>query len=454
MGFYPAVALARRCDVFPALAPCMQSGIGWLGATIGGGLSAVCGVRCGAFRGRSSLEPHGPCLDVHRLASRAPRQRRRIDGARGSPDPAARSGSGAHGACGPDLGRCGPAATVTAQEQRQSLAAAVTSLGLITSRDWAEAVARHYEFELVGGEELPREPLLADRIPRASSAMWPCCRSGRPTTRSGWPWPTPATATRSRRWARRCNDGRAGDRGPRGPAAGLRALLGRGPVGAAADRRRYRRGLGGELSADVEHLIGAAQEAPVIRLVNQLLTEALRLHASDIHIETARDHLRVRYRVHGRLREAGAPPARLSAAVISRIKIMAKLDIAERRLPQDGRARLRCAAQEIDLRVATVPSMHGESGGAADARPQRRRRSICASWACAPRCRAAFDGRSTRRTASCWSPARPAAARPPRSTPALRRLNTAERKIVTIEDPIEYQHRRHHPDPGQAGRSA
>ena len=119
--------------------------------------------------------------------------------------------------------------------------------------------------------------------------------------------------------------------------------------------------LTGELSADVEHLIGAAQEAPVVRLVNQLLTDALRLHASDIHIEPARDHLRVRYRVHGRLREAGAPPARLSAAVISRIKILAKLDIAERRLPQDGRARLTLLGRRIDLRVATAPSVHGES---------------------------------------------------------------------------------------------
>ena len=77
--------------------------------------------------------------------------------------------------------------------------------------------------------------------------------------------------------------------------------------------------------------------------------------ASDIHIEPARDHLRVRYRVHGRLREAGAPPARLSAAVISRIKILAKLDIAERRLPQDGRARLTLLGRRIDLRVATAP---------------------------------------------------------------------------------------------------
>ena len=230
-------------------------------------------------------------------------------------------------------------ATATAQEQRQSLAAAVTSLGLISSRDWAEAVATHYDFELVGGDELPREPLLADGIsPRflRHTAVLPV-RATDDTVWLAMADPGNSYAIKAV-GARRAAPGRAGDRGAGGPAEGLRPLLGSRPVGAAADRRRHRRGPAGEVSADVEHLIGAAQEAPVVRLVNQLLTDALRLHASDIHIEPARDHLRVRYRVHGRLREAGAPPARLSAAVISRIKILAKLDIAERRLPQDGRA--------------------------------------------------------------------------------------------------------------------
>lgn len=116
-----------------------------------------------------------------------------------------------------------------------------------------------------------------------------------------------------------------------------------------------------QMPDDKESLEHQAEAAPVIRFVNQMLSDAARMSASDIHVEPARDRLRVRFRVHGRLREIGAPPARLAAAVISRIKIMARLDIAERRLPQDGRARVVVDQRRFDLRVATAPSVHGES---------------------------------------------------------------------------------------------
>ena len=113
--------------------------------------------------------------------------------------------------------------------------------------------------------------------------------------------------------------------------------------------------------ADVQQLKDLASEAPVIRLVSLLITNALEMRASDIHIEPFENRLIVRYRIDGVLHEVESPPKRLSAAVISRIKIMANLDIAERRLPQDGRIRLRVQGKEIDLRVSTVPTMHGES---------------------------------------------------------------------------------------------
>jgi len=113
--------------------------------------------------------------------------------------------------------------------------------------------------------------------------------------------------------------------------------------------------------ADVQQLKDLASEAPVIRLVSLLITNALEVRASDIHIEPFENRLIVRYRIDGVLHEVESPPLRLSAAVISRIKIMANLDIAERRLPQDGRIRLRVQGKEIDLRVSTVPTMHGES---------------------------------------------------------------------------------------------
>jgi len=113
--------------------------------------------------------------------------------------------------------------------------------------------------------------------------------------------------------------------------------------------------------ADVQQLKDLASEAPVIRLVSLIITNALEMRASDIHIEPFENRLIVRYRIDGVLHEVESPPRRLSAAVISRIKIMANLDIAERRLPQDGRIRLRVQGKEIDLRVSTVPTMHGES---------------------------------------------------------------------------------------------
>jgi len=122
--------------------------------------------------------------------------------------------------------------------------------------------------------------------------------------------------------------------------------------------------LGGEGQGeieDVEHLRDLASEAPVIRLVNLILQRAVEARASDIHIEPFENRLKVRYRIDGVLQEVEAPPASSTAAVISRIKIMAKLNIAERRLPQDGRIMHRVQGKALDLRVSTVPTSHGES---------------------------------------------------------------------------------------------
>jgi general secretion pathway protein E len=112
---------------------------------------------------------------------------------------------------------------------------------------------------------------------------------------------------------------------------------------------------------DVEHLRDMASEAPVIRLVNQMLSRAVEQRASDIHVEPFEDELRVRYRIDGVLHDVDAPSKSLSAAIISRIKLMAKLNIAERRLPQDGRIKIRLVGREIDLRVSSLPTLYGES---------------------------------------------------------------------------------------------
>jgi general secretion pathway protein E len=111
---------------------------------------------------------------------------------------------------------------------------------------------------------------------------------------------------------------------------------------------------------EVTDLMEAADDAPIIRLLNALLTEAVKDNASDIHIEPFENHLKIRFRVDGVLKEVLSPQKAVAAPVASRIKIMAKLDIAERRLPQDGRISLKIAGRPVDVRVSTIPSGHGE----------------------------------------------------------------------------------------------
>ncbi|GMR00753.1 MAG: type II secretion system ATPase GspE [Gammaproteobacteria bacterium] len=126
-------------------------------------------------------------------------------------------------------------------------------------------------------------------------------------------------------------------------------------------------GVGEELDLDQlaetlepEDLMESDDDAPIIRLINALLSEAIKVNASDVHVEPFENHLRVRFRVDGMLREILQPPGNIAPLVISRIKVMAKLDIAEKRLPQDGRISLRVAGRGVDVRVSTLPSGHGE----------------------------------------------------------------------------------------------
>ena len=191
-------------------------------------------------------------------------------------------------------------------------------------------------------------------------------------------------------------------------------------------------------NADVQQLKDLASEAPVIRLVSLLITNALEMRASDIHVEPFENRLIVRYRVDGVLHEVESPPKRLSAAVISRIKIMANLDIAERRLPQDGRIRLRVQGKEIDLRVSTVPTMHGESvvmrildkgGVALDFNRLGFEEDTLKAFLDAlmqPHGVLLVTGPTgSGKTTTLYT--------------ALDRLNRPDVKILTVEDPVEYQ---------------
>ena len=115
-----------------------------------------------------------------------------------------------------------------------------------------------------------------------------------------------------------------------------------------------------EADVDIDRMISSADDAPVIRIVNMILMEAIRKHSSDIHIEPFEKEMRLRYRTDGILIEAPAPPKVLQNAIISRVKVMADLDIAERRIPQDGRFRIKAQGREVDLRISILPTVHGE----------------------------------------------------------------------------------------------
>jgi general secretion pathway protein E len=111
---------------------------------------------------------------------------------------------------------------------------------------------------------------------------------------------------------------------------------------------------------EIEDLLESSDDAPIIRVINALLTEAVREGASDVHVEPFESRLSIRFRVDGVMREVMTPPRRLAPLLVSRIKVMSRLDIAEKRLPQDGRISLRVAGRPVDVRVSTLPSGHGE----------------------------------------------------------------------------------------------
>ncbi len=198
-------------------------------------------------------------------------------------------------------------------------------------------------------------------------------------------------------------------------------------------------GVGTDAAAedDIERLKDLASEAPVIRLVNLIIGRAVEARASDIHIEPFESMLRVRYRIDGVLHEVGAPPNRFRAAVISRIKIMARLNIAERRLPQDGRVKLAIRGREIDLRVSTVPTMHGES---VVLRVLDRSQSFdLSSLGFGESSQIGFQELLRRPHGIIIVTGPTGSGKTTSLYASLLELNTPDRKILTVEDPIEYQ---------------
>jgi len=189
---------------------------------------------------------------------------------------------------------------------------------------------------------------------------------------------------------------------------------------------------------DIEQLKDLASEAPIIRVVNLVIASALEARASDIHLEPFQNELHVRYRIDGVLRPGDAPPAHSAAAVVSRIKVMANLNIAERRLPQDGRIKLRIEGREIDFRISTVPTMHGESV-VMRILDRSRLPLEFSSLGFGSDLLPSFEGLLAKPNGIVLVTGPTGSGKTTTLYAALSHQNTPERKILTVEDPVEYQ---------------
>jgi general secretion pathway protein E len=236
----------------------------------------------------------------------------------------------------------------------------LTKLGLVSETDLCAHLGRFLQIPVLEPRDLPLEPALTEEIPekfmRANGILPLSVAGGRLELAVVDPLdlePVEALAY---------STGLGVDLRLLTPALFEKAwssLYGRKPEGVALKDDDAHVEAASEF--DLQRLRDIANEAPVIRRVNQIIADAIEARASDIHIEPSLESVLVRYRIDGVLRSAEALPPGLKAAIASRIKIMARLDIAERRLPQDGRIKLAIRGVDIDFRVSTLPTAHGES---------------------------------------------------------------------------------------------
>lgn len=188
----------------------------------------------------------------------------------------------------------------------------------------------------------------------------------------------------------------------------------------------------------VDDLRALANDAPVVRFVNALLIEAIQAGASDVHLEMMAERLDVRLRLDGVLQDAPAPPRNLGAAIVSRVKIMAELDIAERRLPQDGRIRLRLDGGFVDVRVATLPALHGESV-VLRILDKRRSQPVLEDLGMVPDTFGEFKALIERPHGLVLVTGPTGSGKTTTLYAALQHIRTGHQKIVTVEDPVEYE---------------
>ncbi|HUS96070.1 MAG TPA: ATPase, T2SS/T4P/T4SS family, partial [Hyphomicrobiaceae bacterium] len=189
---------------------------------------------------------------------------------------------------------------------------------------------------------------------------------------------------------------------------------------------------------DVEHLKDLALDTPVVQFVNDLLQDAIYGRVTDIHLEPFDGHLAIRVRVDGMLRDIAKPPGSIARAIVSRLKILSGLDISERRLPQDGRTRLRVAGRQIDMRVATIPTIHGEAM-AIRLLDNVRRTLDFNLLGFSSRDAALLEQQLSLPHGMILVTGPTGSGKTTSLATGLSKLNDRSRKILTIEDPIEYE---------------
>ncbi len=320
---------------------------------------------------------------------------------------------------------------------RQGLARVLPKLGLVSERDLAEALSRQAGIPLVESREFPALPVLEGKVSLRflkEARVLPLAET-EDSVLLAMADPFDAYAIDALRLA----SGRPIE--PRVAVqseieAGIDRLYSNGAAGAAEPADDS----GGDESVefDIEQLQDMASEAPVIRMVNRMIEQAVEAGASDIHLEPRDGGLRVRVSVDGALREVDSPPNRYRAAIVSRIKILARLNIAQRQLPQDGRIKMAVRGIPVDLRVATLPTVHGESvvmrildrdAVALDFNTLGIAGQDLEDWLGVlerPHGLVLVTGPTgSGKTTTLYT--------------SLLHINTPEKKVITVEDPVEYQ---------------
>jgi general secretion pathway protein E len=325
-------------------------------------------------------------------------------------------------------------AELAATESNERLESVLTRLGMISERDLASAMSSALGLPLAGPSDYPSQAVLADRFGRDflrdMGAIPMASAGGR--LRAAMLNPLDDYAASALRFAAEMPVDIVVANPPDFESAFERLY------GTARAQGEAEGGRAAVSADDIDRVVDDGSDAPVVKLVNSIIAQAVEIHASDIHIEPMENDLVVRYRVDGMLQPAPSPPRSLSPAIASRIKVMAKLNIAERRLAQDGRITLAVRGTDVDFRVATAPTMHGESivlrlldrgqirldfaALGFDAHMIEALRKLTSQ----PHGIVLVTGPTgSGKTTTLYT--------------ALLELNTVERKILTIEDPVEYR---------------